>query len=224
MLTCRPASVDRLAELTGATAPALRDYRRELAAGDLPDRLLDRGASLAFTLELPQAPLLHLIVRAMRPQRVVETGVGPGYSTAWLLAALEANGSGELYSLGPGSHLGRAAGVGPLSVGSFVPPALRRRWTLVLGQTEERFEELLPPTHGTDLVFVDRGPDSERARYELHHAWQALAPSGLLLAHHVESTPAWTDLCRAQGMPPQVLDAGPPALGALAVGRRPNGG
>jgi hypothetical protein len=223
MLSCRPASLDKIAELTGASPLALREFRQELGLGDLPDRLLDRGASLAFTRELPQAPLLYLTVRAMRPSRVVETGVGPGYSTAWILAALEANGSGELLSLGPGSHLGRTNGVGPLSVGSFVPPSLRHRWTLVLGNTEERFADILRPEHATDLVFVDRGPDLERTRFELHHAWQALAPSGLLLAHHIATTPAWADLCRAQGLPPQVFDAGPPAMGVLAVRQRTSG-
>lgn len=224
MLTCRPASLDRVRALTGIGDASLREFRRELTGGDLPDRLLGRGASLAFTQELPQAPLLYLVVRALRPQRVVETGVGPGYSTAWILAGLEANGTGELLSLGPGSHVGRAAGVGPISVGSFVPPSLRRRWTLVLGHAEDRFTALLSPDHGTDLVFVDRGPDVERSRFELHHAWQALGPNGLLLAHHAGTNPAWVDLCRAQGLPPQYLDAGPPAMGALSVGRRPVGG
>ncbi|MCI4322309.1 MAG: class I SAM-dependent methyltransferase, partial [Thermoplasmata archaeon] len=129
-------------------------------------------------------------------------------------------GSGELLSLGPGTHLGRANGISPLSVGSFVPPALRHRWTLVLGNTEERFETLVRPEHSTDLVFVDRGEDLDRTRFELHHAWESLGPNGLLLAHHVDANSAWSDLCHAQGLPPQLLEAGPPPMGALAVSLR----
>lgn len=217
MLFYRHAALDRIQGLTGVTPTALREHRHDLSESQLPDLLLARGTTPAFTHELPQAALLYLLVRASQPRRVVETGVGPGYSTTWILAALEANGSGELLSLGPGSHVGRANGVGPLSVGSFVPPSLRHRWTLVLGNTEERFAETLRPEHATDLVFVDRAHDVDRTRFELHHAWNALGPHGILLAHHVDANPAWADLCRAQGLPPQLLDAGPPPLGALAV-------
>jgi hypothetical protein len=217
MLLFRQTGLDRIAALTGAGENELRRYRRELSDSDLSDRLLQRGASLAYTRELPQAALLYLLVRAARPQRVVETGVGPGYSSTWILAGLEANGSGELFSLGPGSPHGRSRGLGPLTVGTFVPLALRHRWTLVLGNTEERLADIVRPEHGTDLFFSDNGPDPDRARFELHHAWDALAPNGLLLAHHVDSNPGWGDFCRAQGLPLQVLDPGPPALGALSV-------
>ena len=223
MLFCRQAALDRIAELTGASAADLRVFRRELAESTLPDLLLARGATPAYARELPQASLLYLLIRAARPARVVETGVGPGYSTSWILAALDANGAGELYSLGPGSHTGRANGIGPLSVGSFVPPPLRSRWTLVLGNSEDRFADLVRPEHATDLVFVDRGSETDRARFELHHAWNALGPRGLLLAHHVDATPAWADLCRAQGVAPQFLDPGPPPMGALAVASRARG-
>jgi predicted O-methyltransferase YrrM len=215
MLLFRQAALDRIAGLTGAGENELRRYRREISDSDLADKLLQRGASLAFTRELPQAALLYLLVRASRPKRVVETGVGPGYSSSWILAALEANGVGELFSLGPGSPHGRSKGLGMVPVGSFVPLSLRHRWTLVLGNTEDRLADVLRPEHGTDLFFSDNGPD--RARFELHHAWDALAPTGLLLAHHIDSNPAWADFCRAQGLPTQVLDPGPPALGALSV-------
>jgi predicted O-methyltransferase YrrM len=218
MLFHRQAAIDRIEALTGVGAPALREIRHELSESDLPDRLLQRGATLAYTRELPQGALLYLLVRAARPRRVVETGVGPGYSSSWILAALEANGSGELFSLGPGSPSGRANGVGHVAVGAFVPLALRPRWTLVLGNTEDRLREILQPEHGTDLVFLDNGLDTDRSRFELHHSWNSLAPQGLLLAHRTDSNPAWSDFCRAQGLPPQLLDPGPPPLGALSVG------
>jgi predicted O-methyltransferase YrrM len=220
MLFHRQAALDQIVELTGVAPETLRTIRRELTESDLPDRLLQRGASLAYTRELPQGALLYLLVRAAQPRRVVETGVGPGYSSSWILAALDANGEGELFSLGPGTPHGRASGVGLVSVGAFVPLSLRPRWTLVLGNTEERFQEILQPEHATDLAFLDNGPDPDRTRFELHHAWNALAPRGLLLAHRTDANPAWADFCRAQGLPPQHLDPGPPPLGALSVRRR----
>ena len=216
MLFFRQASIDRLARLTGASAADLKRYRRDLTDSSVPEMLLHRGAGLPFTRELPQGGLLYLLVRALRPRSIVETGVRPGYSTAWLLAGLEANGTGELTSLGPGPTGGRALGVHDVTMGQFVAPALRSRWTLVLGNTETRLEEIVG-AGPIDLFFYDNGPDAARARYELRTVWPALGAQGVLLAHHVDANSAWAEFCRAQGLPPQLLDPGPPPLGALAV-------
>ena len=215
-------SLERLRALTGVDERLLQEYRRDLAASDLPDTLVDRGASLAITRELPQAALLYLLVRATRPQRIVETGVRPGYSTAWMLAGLDHNRAGEMFSLGPGTGTGRVAGLDQLGVGQFVPPPLRARWTLVLGNSEERLRELLGGRREVDLFFSDNVLDQRRTHAELRLAWSALSPRGVLVAHRVEAHDAWAEFCRALGAPPQILDTGPPAMGALAVrGRRP---
>lgn len=217
MLLFRQASLERIGRLTGASLPELHRFRRDLLESNLPDTLLDRGAGVAFTRELPQGALLYLIVRASRPSHVVETGVRPGYSTAWILAALDANASGELTSLGPGPTAGRASGVRDVTVGQFVPPALRTRWTLALGNSEDRLREILARSNGVDLFFYDNGPIASRARFELRAAWEALSPRGILLAHHIEANTAWNDFCRNQGAVPSIVDPGPPPMGGLAV-------
>jgi predicted O-methyltransferase YrrM len=220
MLLLHSAGLERVSALTGASAASLRQYRLDLEAGGVADSLLQRGAGPAFADELPQGALLHLLVRALRPERVVETGVRPGYSTAWILSALEANGRGTLASLGPGNTRGRAPGIRETSVGQLVAPALRGRWTLVLGNTEEHLREVLSEGGPVDLFFYDNGPDADRARFELRTAWSSLAPRGILLAHHVDATPVWAEFCARQGMPLQVLDPGPPPLGALSMVER----
>jgi hypothetical protein len=217
MLLLRQVALDRIVQLTRVSAADLQRYRRDLRASDLPDTLLQRGAGIAFTRELPQGALLYLIVRAARPRVVIETGVRPGYSTAWILAGLAANGEGTLTSLGPGSTLGRTVGVHDVGVGQFVPPSLRSRWTLALGNTEDRLRELLGAASQVDLFFYDNGPEASRARFELRAAWEALSGDGILLAHHIDSNTAWQDFCQRQGLSPQVLDPGPPPMGALAV-------
>ena len=220
MLLLRQASVDRIAALTGVSDVDLRTYRRELSESPLPDLLLQRGAGLPFARELPQGGLLYLLVRSLRPRRVIETGVRPGYSTAWILAALDRTGSGELTSLGPGPTSGRAPGVHDVTVGQFVAPSLRSRWTLVLGNTEEHLRGILQGRTDLDLFLFDNGPDVQRARFELHSAWSALSPRGVLLAHQIDANSAWTEFCRLQGVSPQAFDLGPPPMGALAMRRR----
>jgi predicted O-methyltransferase YrrM len=217
MLFFRQAALDRVATLARIPLSDLQTFRRELREGDLPDTLFQRGAGTAFTHELPQGALLYLLVRATRPRRIVETGVGPGYSTAWLLAALDANRSGELVSLGPGPTAGRTSGVQNVSMGQFVPPRFRSRWTLALGNSEDRLRQILTDAERVDLFFYDNGPDATRARFELRTAWDALSDRGILLAHHVDANSAWAEFCRRQGLASQILDPGPPPMGAMAV-------
>ncbi len=219
MLFVRRAALDRIVGLTGATPLQLQGFHRDLRESPLPDVLLQRGAGAAFAHEMPQGVLLYLLVRAARPGKVVETGVRPGYSTAWLLAAIEANGAGELVSLGPGPVAGRSAGVGGATVGQFVPPALRGRWTLALGNTEGRLREVLASASPLDLFLYDNGPVASRARFELRAAWDALSPRGILLSHRIDANDAWAEFCRHQGLPLQLLDPGPPPMGALSVRR-----
>jgi predicted O-methyltransferase YrrM len=219
MLLLRRTALQQISGLTGVPEDDIRRYHRELVVSDVPETLLQRGAHQPFIRELPHGALLYLLVRALRPARIVETGVRPGYSTAWMLAALSENGEGELLSLGPGPTGGRSPGVADVSVGQLVAPALRSRWTLVLGNTEERLQEILG-TSPLDLFFYDNGPELARARFELRSAWAALSPRGILLAHHVDANTAWAEFCRGQGLGAQILDAGPPPLGALGM-RRP---
>ncbi|MCI4347215.1 MAG: class I SAM-dependent methyltransferase, partial [Thermoplasmata archaeon] len=217
MVRFRQASVDRLAVLTGRPESEIRGFRREVTSSPLPDTLIQRGAGFPFTQEFPQAGLLYLLVRSHRPKTVIETGVRPGYTTAWILAALEANGEGALHSLGPGPTGHRSQSVRDVTVGQFVPPALRSRWTLVLGNTEANLRTLLAEQRPVDLFLYDNGPDATRARFELHSAWGALSPRGILLAHHVDANHAWSEFCRAQGVAEQILDPGPPRLGAVGM-------
>ncbi|MHB1435703.1 MAG: class I SAM-dependent methyltransferase [Thermoplasmata archaeon] len=217
MLLLRSAALDRIVRLARAPRSALVPLRRELRGSDLPNLLLDRGAGPAYVRELPQGALLYLLVRLLRPARVLETGIRPGYSTAWILAALEANRFGELTSLGPGPTAGRGRGVADATVGQMVAPRLRSRWTLVLGNTEARLRSLLDRGDRIDLFFYDNGPDPHRAAVELRWAWAALSPRGVLLAHHVDAHPAWNEFCRIQGVAPQILDPGPPPMGGLGM-------
>ncbi|GAA3455362.1 class I SAM-dependent methyltransferase [Dactylosporangium matsuzakiense] len=72
-------------------------------------------------------PLLHFLVRRHRPGAVLETGVGAGWSSRAILAALDENGGGHLHSSDfpvfrhpePERH-----------IGCLVPPHLYPRWTL----------------------------------------------------------------------------------------------
>ena len=68
---------------------------------------------------------------------MVETGVGSGVTTSFILQALAANGEGHLWSID----------LPPIGAeqfaGSFVPQALRSRWTLLRGRSRDLLPQLL---------------------------------------------------------------------------------
>ncbi|MFA5089295.1 MAG: hypothetical protein WC552_09725, partial [Candidatus Omnitrophota bacterium] len=46
-----------------------------------------------------ETEVLYALIRSKKPEKVVETGVGPGMSSAFILKALQRNGYGKLYSI-----------------------------------------------------------------------------------------------------------------------------
>lgn len=126
---------------------------------------------------------LYAIVRALRPEIVVETGVANGESSAMILAAMDVNGVGHLTSIDlQGQELNqnfyRPEGKG---VGWLVPDAYRDRWTLHAGDALELLPDVLVRLGHLDLFFHDSLHTTEHMLFEFHQAWKYLKPGGVLL-------------------------------------------
>jgi len=75
---------------------------------------------------------LYLLVRHLQPEVCVEVGSGVGWSTSWILRALEHNGSGVLVSVDPQNVACK-----------FLPESLvDGRWQFIEGQVEDHYEDL----------------------------------------------------------------------------------
>jgi predicted O-methyltransferase YrrM len=97
-----------------------------------------------------EAELTYLRIRERRPEVVVEVSPFRGWSTTWILRALRDNDAGSLASFDrvPDAR-------------SFVPGDLARRWTLVVGDVQERMSEM---PESIDYLFIDadhRAPFAE---------------------------------------------------------------
>lgn len=77
-----------------------------------------------------EGQFLYAVVRALKPQQVMEIGTHEGCSATHILAALEANGSGHLLSL----DIWAGAGTG-------VPVRLKHRWTFVAAEAAQYIRE-----------------------------------------------------------------------------------
>jgi hypothetical protein len=208
----------------------LERYEREVRASGLTDHLFQKGREHAETLAegyslgaigYTEGTYLYAVLRKLRPSVAVETGVANGFSTAFSLLALQANGEGRLYSIDLPREVGRdyepgtfyegegRAGIPPGSEpGWLIPPDLRVRWTLILGRSQEELPPLLERLGTIDSFMHDSEHSFDCMWFEFNAAWPSLRPGGVLLSDDVNSTEAFPRFAQEQGRRPVRLARG----------------
>lgn len=195
--------LSRLAALAGTGARDLKSWMRESASvkgailsawGNLPSRP-SRTGMIDFT----SAEIIYALVRALRPDRVTETGVANGISSCYILAAMEANGRGRLVSVdcvpeGAPNFLPEGK-----TAGWLVPDGLRPRWELVTGKTSEKLPPLLERDAPLDIFIHDSEHSYDNMLFEYSSAWPRLRQGGLLLTDDAGLTYAFRDFSRKAG-------------------------
>jgi predicted O-methyltransferase YrrM len=127
-----------------------------------------------------EALCLYLIVRILRPNSVVETGVSAGRSSAFILRGLYDNGKGELYSIDPDPNSGYA-----------IPRHLRGRWKFINATSEEVLCDLLRKLNQIDVFLHDSLHSYECMSLEYKTAWPFIKRGGVLLSDDVSSNLAF---------------------------------
>jgi hypothetical protein len=138
------------------------------------------------------APLeLHALVRLLGPRHIVEVGVSSGVSSAYLLRALEENGTGTLHSVDlparpRGDHDVRASWSLPPNrdTGWAVPSSLRRRWDLRLGDKADVLPRLAEELPSVDLLVYDVPHRDPVTRRELARLDPRIGPGGVVVIDH----------------------------------------
>jgi len=154
----------------------------------------------------PEAAELYVLVRAMKPRTIVETGVASGLSSAHMLRALAANGGGMLYSIDlPNVQEGSVLPNGRTS-GWIVPDSLRGRWKLQLGDSRKLLPELLRSLDGVDIFLHDSDHSYESMLFEFEQAFPTLEHGGLLLSDDVHLHSAWKDFCAKHNLRPTYIN------------------
>jgi predicted O-methyltransferase YrrM len=217
------AGEERMHELIDAPWPC--DERREFQAvwDAAVNRVRTRGLQVGRVTfgrwddgDVRLGRLAWCLARHLRPQRVVETGVGRGFTTSALLDALDRNGGGRLWSidLPPLARRDFAE-----DIGAAVPERLHERWTLLRGSSRRLLPRLLADLGEVDLFVHDSMHTSRNMRFELEQAWAALCPGGAALVDDVEKNVATGQFLGAHEEAMAVLstaDDGAALIGCLA--------
>lgn len=152
---------------------------------------------------------LYGLVREFKPKKLVETGVCNGVSTAVILAALDRNDAGLLYSIDlpeytdtdyPGGTFweGKKGAVVPKGrlPGWLIPDRYQGRWHLILGRSQEKLHSLLDDLGEIDFFLHDSEHSYECMSFEYQQAWRYLRSGGLLVSDDITWNTAFQDFAR----------------------------
>jgi predicted O-methyltransferase YrrM len=145
--------------------------------------------------------LLYDLVRALRPDRVLETGVALGWSSLAILLALESLGHGELVSIDmpyPGMN-------NDTFVGIAVPSHLRSRWTLVRRPDRDILKTTVRRLGPIDLAHYDSDKSRPGRTFAYPKLWQALRPGGILMSDDIADNSVFDEFARHVERDPIVI-------------------
>ncbi len=148
------------------------------------------GTSGRFSCEV-----LYVLVRAARPEIVVETGVLYGASSCHILAALDANGAGKLHSI----DLGTPPGEPPHDY--LVRPDLMRRWDYIEGDVRRELPPLLAHLGQIDMFYHDSLHTFDHMTWEYQTAGRWLRSEGILASHDVQVSDSLLGIFRENAFP-----------------------
>jgi Methyltransferase domain len=145
--------------------------------------------------------LCYAVARAIRPSTVIETGVCYGVTSAYLLAALERNEQGHLYSI----DLPPLGKDGDDYVGWLVPNELRNRWTLRRGTSRRLLGPLIAELGTVDLFVHDSLHTYRNMKNEFETVWPALRRGGVLISDDIEGNAAFLQLAQSKKLDQTVV-------------------
>jgi cephalosporin hydroxylase len=185
-----------LSYITSASTASLMAYADELRNDTAFLNTFDKKLTEVYAID-PQVTTsmidittLYCLLRVLKPQILVETGVYFGGTSAFLLRALERNERGHLYSIDylipgvqPFGH--------PLGQGCLVPKTLQHRWTLINGDSRVELPKLLAQQGAINFFLHDSLHTHAHMTWEYETAWAALTPGSVLTSHDIALTNAF---------------------------------
>lgn len=132
---------------------------------------------------------LYLLIRSIKPDIVVETGVSSGESSTFILQAIADNKKGKLHSidLPPESDQQERMIIFPSgeTSGWVIPNNLRDRWELHLGTSQKLLLPLLQKLKSIDIFFHDSLHTYDHMMFEYETSWDFIRNGGILISDDI---------------------------------------
>lgn len=188
--------LDRAHEINGSSFLSETSLERFESRMAQAQQLLPRDAPMGLfhNADRSLARMVYGLARATRPERIVETGVCYGVTTAYLLQALNENGSGHLHSID----------LPPLSedadsfVGCLIPNELKSRWTLYRGSSRRLLSRIAQEQRNIQMFVHDSLHTRANMRREFATIWPFMSSGSVLVSDDIEGNSAFAELSLMQ--------------------------
>jgi hypothetical protein len=150
----------------------------------------------------PNPEIFYILMRKVKPNIVIKTGVGFGVTSSFILQAMEDNGFGILYSIDLPFEFATKE-----EVGIIVPRRLRHRWELILGDSKIELPRVFKDLDSIDVFFYDSLHTYEHMMFEFKTAWPKIKKNGILISDDIHLNNSFIDFCKAVKCKPVILSA-----------------
>lgn len=160
--------------------------------------------------------LLYVIVRAIKPKIIIETGVMHGLSSSFILKAIEKNEEGRLFSIDAPSY----KETGPVNQDNFtetlphgkepgwiIPSTMKKNWELKIGKSRDVLPSLIDSKGQLDFFIHDSEHTYENMMFELKLAWEKLRSGGIIICDNIDANKSFEDFCTNINKKPLLLSA-----------------
>lgn len=151
---------------------------------------LQTDAPQHFASDYAFGRLCFALARAVKPEVIVETGVSLGFSSTFLLAALDENGSGKLHSV----DLPPLGDNSDEYTGSAIPKDLKKNWTLHRGTVRQMLPQVIKQQTGSiSLAVFDSLHTYKTMKFELDTLSKYGKGSALVLVDDIQDNRAFAE-------------------------------
>lgn len=154
-----------------------------------------------YSLDDESGLFLYLLCKIVQPEHVVETGVAYGFSSMYVLQALEENDKGFLYSIDSVFSPWQTKEM----IGSAIPSNLRHRWKFNFGSSSEKLGHVMSSLGKVDVFIHDSLHTYKNMMYEFDTAWPYIANGGFLISDDIGDNNAFYDFSEKMKLTPLIL-------------------
>jgi hypothetical protein len=176
------------------TPEEFKNYCRELVDSNFWKEFTDKK----FNFELDRGPVafnglqsLYSLIRKLKPNVFVETGIRFGGSSATILHALHMNGKGKLISIDKWTEQ-------PIEhIGYFIPDNLKDKWEPIKGYSRDVLPTIKVPI---DIFLHDSEHSYKNMYFEYEWAQKNVKEGGLIISHDIGANNAFFDFAHNYGL------------------------
>lgn len=146
--------------------------------------------------------VLYNLVKAIRPETTLETGVAYGWSSMAILSGIKNSESAKLYSIDmpyPGAN-------NEAYVGCVVHPKLRDKWTLIRKPDIDGLPLVLKKEKQLDFCHYDSDKSYRGRMKSSRKIWDSLKEGGIFMSDDINDNIAFKHFCEEVNRHPIIIE------------------